>query len=183
MAITFKEKEYTLYILDEIKIEDTEQIFEFYELYKKRTEPLEKKPEIKIYINSNGGSSSACFAIVDVIEQLCEITKVTGIATGACGSSAFAIWLSTNNRIIRPRTTFCFHDVQSWWYGGSTEDYARLVDYLKIHREYYIEIVLKNTILKREVLDKVIESSKDWFITPDEMEGYLRKTKHELLGN
>lgn len=182
MSVTTDIESNSIYVIDSIEYSDTKEIYEFFNSYMNKIEKLKEPPEIKMHVSCYGGNASACFAITDIVEQLNEVTKVTAIASGEVSSAALAIWLSANNRVIRPRTLFCYHDIQTWGVEGSAEDISRYVEMVKTLRDNYNEIVLKYTILNKKCLDKVIESSKDWYIDTDEMKSYLRVTEYERVG-
>lgn len=76
---------------------------------------VSKMKPIRIYINSDGGSVSAVFAIIDLI-KLSKVPIIT-IGLGKCYSSGGLLLMAGHKRLLLPSCTVLVHDgVQFVWY-------------------------------------------------------------------
>lgn len=120
--------------------------------------PEDAKP-IRVYINSDGGSVSAVFAIIDLL--LMSRTPVITIGLGKCYSSGGLLLMAGHKRLLLPNCTILIHDGQSGSYGSI----GKLLDNLEFTKE--LEVKIKNYILSRtsiteEEYDK--NYRRDWWI-------------------
>lgn len=124
--------------------------------------PEESKP-IRVYINSDGGSVSAVFAIIDLL--LMSRTPVITIGLGKCYSSGGLLLMAGHKRLLLPNCTILIHDGQSGSYGAI----GKMLDNLEFTKE--LEVKIKNYILSRtsipeEEYDK--NYRRDWWIFADD---------------
>ena len=124
--------------------------------------PEDAKP-IRIYINSDGGSVSAVFAIIDLL--LMSRTPVITIGLGKCYSSGGLLLMAGHKRLSLPNCTILIHDGQSGSYGAI----GKMLDNLEFTKE--LEVKIKNYILSRttiteEEYDK--NYRRDWWIFADD---------------
>lgn len=124
--------------------------------------PEDTKP-IRVYINSNGGSVSAVFTIIDLL--LMSRTPVITIGLGKCYSSGGLLLMAGNKRLLLPNCTILIHDGQSGSYGAI----GKMLDNLEFTKE--LEVKIKNYILSRtsipeEEYDK--NYRRDWWIFADD---------------
>lgn len=124
--------------------------------------PEDAKP-IRVYINSNGGSVSAVFTIIDLL--LMSRTPVITIGLGKCYSSGGLLLMAGHKRLLLPNCTILIHDGQSGSYGAI----GKMLDNLEFTKE--LEIKIKNYILSRtsipeEEYDK--NYRRDWWIFADD---------------
>lgn len=125
----------------------------------------EMKP-IKIYINSNGGSVSAVFAIIDIL--LMSKTPVITIGLGKCYSSGGLLLMAGHKRLLLPNTTLLIHDGQS----GSFGAIGKMLDNLEFTKELELKIkkyVLSRTTIAEEEYDK--NYRRDWWIFAEDAVG------------
>lgn len=73
-----------------------------------RNIPLEEREPIKLIIDSNGGSLSSCFTIIDAIST--SITPVYTIVIGCAYSAGLFIAISGHKRFCYSKSSFLFHE-------------------------------------------------------------------------
>lgn len=120
--------------------------------------PEDAKP-IKIYINSDGGSVSAVFAIIDLL--LMSHTPVITIGLGKCYSSGGLLLMAGHKRLLLPNCTVLIHDGQS----GSFGAIGKMLDNLEFTKE--LEVKIKNYILSRtSIIEDDYDKNyrRDWWI-------------------
>ena len=125
------------------------------------------KPEdatpIKIYINSDGGSVSAVFAIIDLL--LMSHVPVITIGLGKCYSSGGLLLMAGHKRLLLPNCTVLIHDGQSASYGAI----GKMLDNLEYTKELETKIknyVLSRTSISEDEYDK--NYRRDWWIFADD---------------
>lgn len=121
-------------------------------------EVSEMRP-IKIYINSDGGSVSAVFTIIDLI--LMSRTPVITIGLGKCYSSGGLLLMAGHKRLLLPNCTVLIHDGQSGSYGAI----GKMLDNLEFTKELEVKIkdyILSRTSITEDDYDK--NYRRDWWI-------------------
>lgn len=124
--------------------------------------PEDTKP-IRIYINSDGGSVSAVFAIIDLL--LMSRTRVVTIGLGKCYSSGGLLLMAGQERLLLPNCTVLIHDGQSGSYGAI----GKMLDNLEFTKE--LEVKIKNYILSRTTISEDEYDKnyrRDWWIFADD---------------
>ena len=124
--------------------------------------PEDAKP-IRVYINSNGGSVSAVFTIIDLL--LMSRTPVITIGLGKCYSSGGLLLMAGHKRLLLPNCTILIHDGQSGSYGAI----GKMLDNLEFTKE--LEVKIKNYILSRtSILAEDYDKNyrRDWWIFADD---------------
>lgn len=120
---------------------------------------------INLYIQSNGGSVSDAWALVDIIQN-----SKTPIYTHACGyvhSAALTIYLAGHKRFAGRHSVFLYHNIyctRAGKYQDLVEDRQEM-DY--IHQEIE-DFIVENTIISRDKLNEIKDKKQDWFIHLDE---------------
>jgi len=118
---------------------------------------------IKIYINSDGGSVSAVFTIIDLL--LMSYTPVITIGLGKCYSSGGLLLMAGHKRLLLPNCTVLIHDGQSGSYGSV----GKMLDNLEFTKELEGKIkkyILSRTTITEEDYDK--NYRRDWWIFADD---------------
>lgn len=118
----------------------------------------EMKP-IKIFINSDGGSVSAVFTIIDLV-RMSHVPVIT-IGLGKCYSSGGLLLMAGHQRLLLPHCTVLIHDGQS----GSFGNIGKMLDNLEFTKE--LEVKIKNYILERtSISEKDYDKNyrRDWWI-------------------
>ena len=124
--------------------------------------PEDTKP-IRVYINSDGGSVSAVFAIIDLL--LMSRTRVVTIGLGKCYSSGGLLLMAGQERLLLPNCTVLIHDGQSGSYGAI----GKMLDNLEFTKELEVKIknyILSRTTISEEEYDK--NYRRDWWIFADD---------------
>ena len=118
---------------------------------------------IRIYINSDGGSVSAVFTIIDLL--LMSRTPVITIGLGKCYSSGGLLLMAGHKRLLLPNCTVLIHDGQS----GSFGAIGKMLDNLEFTKELEVKIkkyILSRTSISEEEYDK--NYRRDWWIFADD---------------
>lgn len=130
--------------------------------------PAEQRQPIKLFINSDGGSLSAAFTIIDCIKS--SKTPVYTINTGSAYSAGFFIFITGAKRLSYPHSTFLFHEgstglhqIDAGKFRNYTEFYNKQVASLK-------DIVLENTKILEEEYEK--HKLDDWWLTTEQSVEY-----------
>lgn len=132
-------------------------------------EAEDPKKDIKLYINSPGGSVYDALAIYDTMQFVkCDIETV-GIGVQA---SAAAILLSSGTkgkRYLLPNSTVMIHQPSSGTSGKVTDQEIDLKEALRL-KTLIEEIMVKNTGQKRAKIHEDME--RDRWMTADEAKAY-----------
>lgn len=119
---------------------------------------------INIYINTFGGSPYSALPLYSVIKS--SKTDINTYAIGAVMSAGLIIYLAGKERFCYKYSTFMFHEVASDLNGKAEEMKKELIELDRL-QEIYNELVIKNTNLDLNELNKIIKKSKDWYIDHD----------------
>lgn len=125
-------------------------------------DPKDTKP-IRVYINSDGGSVSSVFTIIDLL--LMSRTRVITIGLGKCYSSAGLLLMAGQERLILPNCTILIHDGQSGYSYNAT---GKMIDNLEFTKELEEKIksyILSRTAISEEEYDK--NYRRDWWFFAD----------------
>lgn len=127
------------------------------------------KKEIKMYINSPGGSAYAAFAIYDTILQL--RTPISTIAVGTAASAATLILAAGNKgrRMALPHTLVHIHQPLGQAGGQATDIEITAKEILRL-KELYAHTLAKHTGQKVEKVVRDID--RDFNMTPEEAKSY-----------
>lgn len=159
-------EERRLYINDIIDSEVVDTIVYHIMRYNREDKSLdiqERKPII-LYINSNGGSVSDGYAVIDAIVN--SITPVYTVNQGYCYSMGFLIFLAGHKRFCMPSATFLMHD-------GSTmawDSTAKMKDRMDFETKQ-VEEYTKKYIMSRTSIDEKLYDEKyrvEWYFYPTE---------------
>ena len=116
---------------------------------------------IRIYINSDGGSVSAVFTIIDLI--LMSYTPVITIGLGKCYSSGGLLLMAGHTRYLLPHCTVLIHDGQVGTGGyGATGKIIDSMEHTKALEEKIETYILSRTTIPEEEYEK--NYRKDWWI-------------------
>lgn len=121
-------------------------------------------PEIKLYINSNGGDMFAGFSAHDQLQQL--RVPVTTIAVGCCASAATFILLGGTKKMIGQRAHVLIHQLATDGFWGKFED---LKDEMK-NCEKFMDMAKNLYEENCDIPEKKMKNlmKKDVYLTPDE---------------
>ena len=162
--------------IDNIVKQDNEVIeynkAELEKLYGKEVESINFKkhiPEINIYLSTYGGSCYDGLQIFDAISALNKHCPVNIIVSGKCMSMGIVILLAVpyKNRFATENATFLIHQPSSMAFGkaadleDATAETKRLTDII-------YKIIVDNTDITQEDVEKNYNTKKDWILTSDE---------------
>lgn len=125
--------------------------------------PVEERKPIKIYIDSQGGSLTDTFTIIDAISL--SKTPVWTINIGTAYSGGFFSFIAGHKRIAYPSASFLYHEGAC----GNTGDAGKFRNFAAFYEKqlnYLKTITLKYTKISEEEYEKHIKD--DWWITADE---------------
>ena len=116
---------------------------------------------IHLYINSEGGSVTDAFALVDVI--LNSNIVINTYCVGLCCSAATLIYLAGNRRYAYEHSTFIFHNTSSDTENMHREDLEEYNKWLKVLEEW--EFKLWDNTTENKWLYDIITYSKERRLT------------------
>lgn len=125
---------------------DAKNIWTDFLLFEKK----HKVKEIKIYLNSPGGSAQSALALADEISSVKKRgIEVTGYASGIVASAAMPIFAVCNKRVASKTTIFMVHEAGLWkWPGFETrKDLRSQQEMMEIGRNHYLNILADHTNL------------------------------------
>lgn len=125
--------------------------------------------EIKMYINSPGGSAYAAFAIYDTMMHL--KAPISTIAVGTAASAATVLLAAGNKekRLSLPHSLVHIHQPSGQAGGQATDIEISAREILRL-KDLYAEILAKHTGQKR---DKILQDiDRDVFMTAEEAKRY-----------
>ncbi len=128
---------------------------------------VNKRTPIKIYIDSNGGSLTACFTIIDAITM--SKTPVWTINIGKAYSAGFFIFITGHKRFAYPNSSFLFHEGSTGIYQDANK-FKNYADFYKQQLEQLRAITLEHTQIEPEEYDKHVKD--DWWFDVNEAQKY-----------
>lgn len=128
-------------------------------------ESQDKEKDIKLYINSPGGSVTAGLAIYDTIQYIKP--DVSTICVGLAASMAATLLASgtKGKRFVLPNSEILIHQVMGGAEGQAIDIKIRAERILRI-RDRLNEILAKHTGQAREKIEK--DTDRDYFMTAEE---------------
>lgn len=132
-------------------------------------ESQDEKADVKLYINSPGGSVTSALAIYDTIQYIkCDVSTICiGIA-----ASAAAILLAAGKkgkRFALPNSEMMIHQVMGGVEGQATDIDIHAKHILKV-KERLNKILAKHTGMKLSQIEK--DAERDYFMTAEESKKY-----------
>jgi len=129
----------------------------------------DKKQDIKIYVNSPGGSVSAGLAIYDTMQYVKP--DVSTICVGMAGSMAAIILAggASGKRLALPNSEIMIHQVMGGAEGQATDVKIRAEHILKV-KEKLDKILVKHTNKTLTQIEK--DTDRDKFMSADEAVDY-----------
>ncbi|OIP97180.1 ATP-dependent Clp protease proteolytic subunit [candidate division WWE3 bacterium CG09_land_8_20_14_0_10_39_24] len=121
------------------------------------------KKDIKLYINSPGGSAYAGLAVYDTIQHLkCPIST---ISVGMAASAAALILAggAKGKRYSLGNSVIMIHQPHGGAQGQATDIEISAKEYLRV-KDLYIDIIAKHSCQKREKV--AIDVDRDFFMSP-----------------
>ena len=131
----------------------------------KKNIAVEERTPIEVYISSPGGSVYDGFAAVNAI--ITSKTPVHTYCEGYAMSMGLAIFAAGHKRFAYPYTTFMYHEVASGVFGKNIEIERQNKENKRI-QTMYDGLLISQTEMKKNQLDKVKKDSLDWFFDAEE---------------
>jgi ATP-dependent Clp protease protease subunit len=135
----------------------------------------DNRPEIKIYITSNGGDVVAGFAAIDAIQR--SKTKVTTVGIGVCASMGALLLISGHHRVAYPNTVILIHDGSLALQSSSKKAKNTMQFYDRLD-ERIKKFVIDNTKITKELYEE--KEDDEWYQFADD-EGLKLGIVHELF--
>lgn len=132
-------------------------------------ESEDNKKDIKLYINSPGGSVSAGLAIYDTMQYV--KSDITTICIGSAASMGAMLLAAgaKNRRMSLPNSNIMIHQIMGGAEGQATDIKIRAEFILKLKGKLN-EILVKHT---GQTLDKIErDTDRDYYMTPEEAKKY-----------
>ena len=151
------------YDIDENLFDVTKQILEYNRLDKSNKVPVNKRKEIKLFINSFGGDLYQAYSLIATI--LASKTKVVCINMGVCMSAGLLILLAGHERYAMKFSTAMIHQGS----GAAQGSYSEMEEQQKNYKK--LIDTMKDYILDRTEIDSKMfgrNRQKDWYISDTE---------------
>ncbi len=125
----------------------------------------DKDKEIKLYINSPGGSVSAGLAIYDTMQYIKSDVSTICVGLAASMASVLLAAGTPGKRFALPNSEVMIHQVMGGAEGQASDIKIRAEHILKI-KEKMNKILAKHTKQKEATIEK--DSDRDYFMSADE---------------
>jgi ATP-dependent Clp protease, protease subunit len=132
-------------------------------------EAEDSKKEIKLYINSPGGSVTAALAIYDTMQYVKPDIITVCIGQAASAAAVLLAAGTAGKRMSLPNARMMIHQVM-----GGVEGQVRDVE-IQTKEMLRIKHQINNILMKHtgQTLKKIeTDSDRDFFMTPDDAKGY-----------
>jgi ATP-dependent Clp endopeptidase proteolytic subunit ClpP len=114
------------------------------------------KPEIRIFIRSEGGDMHSGLSAMDCLASLKSV-KVRTIADGVCASAATFILLGGRTRYMTPNSYVLIHQLNMDGQWGKFEDFKDQMGNLEQFMKRFIKIYLEETNVPESKLKKILK--------------------------
>lgn len=129
---------------------------------------VEDRVPIKLYINSNGGSVTDGYGLIDAI--LTSKTPVYTINQAMCASMGFLIFIAGDKRYTMPHSEFLMHDGSNFAMGST----AKMKDRMDFELGE-LENMTKEYIISRTKITEDLYKEKyrmEWYFLPKTAKNY-----------
>ena len=123
-----------------------------------------RKP-IKLYINSRGGTGDDAIALIDIKEVI--KTPIYTYSIGLSASAGLWIFMCGDKRYIGKNSELMYHEAST----GVSGDITNIQRYMNTGcrmQEKYDDIIIKNTSVTQNDLNKIKERRENWYIQANE---------------
>lgn len=161
----------TIY-LNEVTIQSTNEVIKFiYEvnIEDKNNKAATREP-IKLIINSDGGDVYSGFGLVEVIQA--SETPVYTICHGQIQSMALLIFTVGYKRFIGKYSTAMYHEINWDIEYAPGAHHKQELDEAARCQLIYDNLMIEHSSVTKKQLDKIKESQKYWYMTPEEVIKY-----------
>jgi len=143
----------------------TKQLYKLeIKLMKKAVELPGYKPEINVYIRSEGGDVYAGFSAMDELKN--SRVVVNTIVDGMCASAATIIYMGGHNRYIKPHAHMLIHQITVNGFWGTFEDLKDETDNCEKIMNMLKKVYSDNCKIPKKVFKELMQ--KDVLLSPSE---------------
>ena len=114
------------------------------------------KPEIRIFIRSEGGDMHSGLSAMDCLASLKSV-KIRTIADGVCASAATFLLLGGRTRYMTPNSYVLIHQLNMDGQWGKFEDFKDQMGNLEKFMERFRKIYLKETNVPESKLRRILK--------------------------
>ena len=133
---------------------------------------IKGRPEIRIWIRSDGGDLHSGLSAMDCIRALSKRVKVRTIADGVCSSAATFILLGGRTRHMTENSYVLIHQLNMDGTWGKFEDFKDQMENLSQFMERFKDIYTRETKIPERDLKKLLkrdvymdaDKCLDWFV-------------------
>jgi len=130
------------------------------------------RPEIRIWIRSDGGDLHSGLSAMDCIRSLNKVVKIRTIADGVCSSAATFILLGGRTRHMTENSYVLIHQLNMDGTWGKFEDFKDQMENLSQFMERFKDIYTRETKIPEKDLKKLLkrdvymdaDKCLDWFV-------------------
>jgi ATP-dependent protease ClpP protease subunit len=115
------------------------------------------KPEIRIFIRSEGGDMHSGLSAMDCLSSLSSSVKIRTIADGVCASAATFILLGGRARYMTPNSYVLIHQLNMDGQWGKFEDFKDQMGNLEKFMKRFSKIYLEETNVPERNLRKILK--------------------------
>ena len=126
---------------------------------------IHKRPEIRIFIRSDGGDIHAGLSAMDCIRGMRRV-KVRTIADGVCASAATFILLGGRSRHMTRNSYIMIHQLNMDGTWGKFEDFKDQLANLQQFMDRFREIYTRETDIPEEKLEDILK--RDVYMNADQ---------------
>jgi ATP-dependent protease ClpP protease subunit len=133
---------------------------------------IKGRPEIRIWIRSDGGDLHSGLSAMDCIRALSKCVKIRTIADGVCSSAATFILLGGRTRHMTENSYILIHQLNMDGTWGKFEDFKDQMENLSQFMERFKDIYTRETKIPEKDLKKLLkrdvymdaDKCLDWFV-------------------
>ena len=118
---------------------------------------IKGRPEIRIWIRSDGGDLHAGLSAMDCIRSLKKSVKIRTIADGVCASAATFILLGGRTRHMTENSYVLIHQLNMDGTWGKFEDFKDQMENLSQFMERFKDIYTRETTIPERDLKKLLK--------------------------
>jgi len=118
---------------------------------------IKGRPEIRIWIRSDGGDLHSGLSAMDCIRALSKCVKIRTIADGVCSSAATFILLGGRTRHMTENSYILIHQLNMDGTWGKFEDFKDQMENLSQFMERFKDIYTRETKIPEKDLKKLLK--------------------------
>ena len=127
---------------------------------------IDRRPEIRIFIRSDGGDLHAGLSAMDCIKTLRKRVRVRTIADGVCASAATFILMGGSKRYMTKNSYILIHQLNMDGTWGKFEDFKDQMENLDQFMNRFRVIYTKETNIPAEELERLLK--RDVYMDSDQ---------------